>query len=118
MTQYGGCRVVVEFDDGRATHEDDDADVQLEAAPAPGASEPSAPSTDAMLVSYWDDQGPVVMAGARDEQGRFALTGRSRPRTALLRREGPRSFVGTWSEGGAGGTLRVELPEAPQGEGG
>jgi hypothetical protein len=93
VASYSGCRVVVTYDDGRARFEDDDCDVSLE--------------DDELLVTYWDERGPVVLQG-RDRGESFAVTARSRPSTATLRRQGG-VFEGTWRERDDSGRLRIEL---------
>lgn len=95
MPSFSGCRVTVEYDDGRPAHEDDDSDLQL--------------GEGRLLLSYWDEQGVVVWVGSESEPGRYDLSARSRPRQGTLRREGPRSFAGSWREGEASGRLRVEI---------
>ena len=96
VPHFSGCRVVVGFDDGRSDHEDDDADLQL------GDGE--------LLLSYWDDEGAVVLVGAEAEPGHFELLARSRPLRCALRRADARTLTGSWSQGEECGTLRVELP--------
>jgi hypothetical protein len=95
-----GCRVIVRSADGRADLEDGDGDLQF------GAD-------GALLLTYWDEHGPVVFAGAEAEPGRFELTARSRPRRCTLLREDARTFAGSWAQGSDCGTLRVEIPAAP-----
>jgi len=71
-----------------------------------------------LLVTYFDDRGPVVLAGRGDGGGHFALTGRSRPRTASLHRAGEaRELVGSWEEGGERGYWSVVLPARGADEG-
>ena len=94
---FSGCRVTVRYGDGRADLEDDDGQLQI----AEGG---------ALLLSYWDEHGPVVFAGAEAEPGRFELTARSRPRRCTLQREDARTFAGSWAQGRDCGTLRVEIP--------
>ena len=96
---FSGCRVVVRYADGRDDLADDDGDLQL------GAD-------GALLLTYWDEHGPVVFAGAEAEPGRFELTARSRPRRCTLVREDARTFAGSWAQGSDCGTLRVEIPAA------
>lgn len=91
------CRVVAAFDDERPDCEDDDADLQL--------------GDGALLLTYWDDDGVVVLAGAEIEPGAFDWMARSRPRRGTLRRVDARTFTGVWEQGGDCGTLRVELPD-------
>lgn len=97
LVQFNGCHVVVGEGGPFQAVEDDDADLAL------GEGE--------LLLSYWDDQGAVVLVGPEDEPGRFELMGRSRRRRATLRRKSLHCFEGQWFEGSASGSLRVELPE-------
>lgn len=99
MPHHSPCRVTVTYDDERPDHEDADGDLQLG-------------DDGTLLLSYWDDDGVVVLVGVEDASGVFACTARSRPRRGTLRREGARTFAGRWEQAGDCGTLRVELPEA------
>ena len=101
MAIHGECRVVVTFDDGSPPQEDDEGDVYLDASQ--------------LLVSYWDEEGPVVLVGSRCGENRFELLARSRPRKATLERVG-RVLEGRWTEGDDAGGLRVELARALEGE--
>jgi hypothetical protein len=96
MPHYTACRVLVGFDDGRPAQEDDDADLQL------GDGE--------LLLSYWDDEGIVVLVGDEREPGEYELLARSRPRRGTLRRDDAHTFTGEWEQGDECGTVRVELP--------
>ena len=89
--------MVVGYRDGRADVEDDDSDLHL--------------SEGGLVLSYWDEHGAVVFAGAEAEPGRFELTARSRPRRCTLQREDSRTFIGSWVQGEECGTLRVEIPD-------
>ncbi len=100
VQSFSGCRVIVGYRDGRADFEDADGDLQLG-------------GDGALLLTYWDEQGAVVFAGAEADPGRFELTARSRPRRCTLTRAGSRTFTGSWVEGRDCGTLRVEIPEDP-----
>ena len=93
MASYSSCRVRVTYDDGRETFEDDDCDVSLD--------------TGDLLITYWDERGPVVLAGTATEGG-FELVARSRPRRATLARSGD-VLEGTWRERDETGGLRIEL---------
>lgn len=95
MQHFDGCLVVVGFDDGRPDQSDDDADLQLREG--------------ALLLSYWDDQGAVVLVGDEREPGCYELHARTRPRRCTLRREDARTFRGAWAQGNESGTLRVAL---------
>ena len=98
MPSYSGCRVLVTYDDGRECFEDDDCDVSVE--------------EDLLLVTYWDERGPVVLQGkGLEERGQgdtFDVVARSRPRRLTLVRTGD-VFEGTWVERDDTGGLRIEL---------
>ena len=65
---------------------------------------------DVLNVLYWDDEGPVVFGGTLQEDGRFDLVCRSRPRTATLRwADDRRSLEGTWWQGDERGTWTIVL---------
>ena len=64
----------------------------------------------ALVVSYFDDEGPVVLAAPNDGSGRFDLVARSRPRKATLTHDEAAGVLeGDWSEGGVAGTWRIVL---------
>ena len=88
--------MTVAYGDGRPDLEDVDGDLQL--------------AGGALLLTYWDEHGPVVFAGAEAAPGRYELTARSRPRRCTLQREDARTFAGAWVQGRDCGTLRVEIP--------
>jgi hypothetical protein len=71
---------------------------------------------ESILVSYFDDEGIVVLEGISDRNDGWVLAARSRPRRAtLLPVEGnDRSYVGSIDEQGesASWTLRLGTPEA------
>ena len=96
MPRYLHCRASVGSDDGAPAFEDDDADVEL--------------AEGRILVSYFDDQGPVVLQGRETAPGCFELSARSRPRKAELAARGDR-LEGRWWEARAGGSLRIDLGE-------
>jgi hypothetical protein len=96
MPRYLCCRARVGSDDGAAAIADDDADVDL--------------GEGRILVSYFDDEGPVVLQGLETTPGRFELAARSRPRKAELALEGDR-LEGRWWEARRAGSLRIELGE-------
>ena len=85
----------VGYRDGRADFEDDDCDLQL--------------ADGALVLSYWDEHGAVVFAGAEVGPGRFELVARSRPRRCTLQRDGDHTFTGSWVQGDDSGTLRIEI---------
>ena len=95
---YSACKVRVSYDDGREVFEDEDCDVSLE--------------DGQLLITYWDDRGPVVLAGT--ERGdAFEVVARSRPSRAMLTRRGD-VFEGTWRERDDSGGLRIELAPTPE----
>ena len=96
MPRYLRCRASVGSDDGAPAVEDDDADVDL--------------GEGRILLSYFDDHGPVVMQGRETAPGRFELSARSRPRKAELAARGDR-LEGRWWEARASGSLRIDLGE-------
>ena len=93
MPSYSGCRVVVTYDDGSERFEDEDCEVSLD--------------DDQILVTYWDERGPVVMQG-RGQGASYEMAARSRPRKLTLTRRGD-VFEGTWVERDETGALRIEL---------
>jgi hypothetical protein len=98
MPHFTGCRVVAAFDDARPDCEDGDAELQL--------------GDGALLLTYWDDDGVVVLSGAERAPGEYDWTARSRPRRGTLRRVDARTLTGTWEQGDDCGTLRIELSDA------
>jgi len=73
---------------------------------------------ESILVSYFDDEGIVVLEGTSDRDDGWVLTARSRPRRATLRPvEGEdRSFVGSIDQQGESSTwtLRLGVPRVPR----
>jgi len=71
---------------------------------------------ESILISYFDDEGIVVLEGRGDEIGGWTLTGRSRPRRGRLEpaRESPGEFSGELEEHGEKGrwSLRLGAPVA------
>jgi hypothetical protein len=94
------CRVVAAFDDSRPDCEDDDAELQLDEG--------------ALLLTYWDDEGVVVLVGAERAPGEYDWRARSRPRRGTLRRVDARTFTGVWEQGGECGTLRIEWSDSEE----
>ncbi len=94
MPVWSACRLVLLSQDGSPVFECDDGEVRLDGT--------------VLLVSYFDDQGPVVLAGPEEGDGHFRLVARSRPRTATLSRAGDR-LEGDWVEGDERGTWWIEL---------
>ena len=99
MPRWSHCRVRIACDDGSPEHADDDSDVGIE--------------DGQIVVSYMDDEGPVVLAGREQEPGHFELVARSRLRRAtLVRSADGRTLAGAWSERESGGKWLVELGAA------
>ncbi len=94
MPRFLACRAVVGFDDGSPVFTDEDVDVTIE--------------DGRILLTYFDDQGPVVFEGREEAPGHYELTARSRPRKAQLLRTGD-LLDGSWQEDDSTGTLRIEL---------
>ena len=99
------CQIEVARLGEREPFECDDAEVWIEG--------------DAILISYFDDDGIVVLEGRPDDQSGWKLSARSRPRRAFLRpmSEDPGCFSGTLDEHGevAAWRLRLGAPEgAPE----
>ena len=80
---------------------DDDCEVRLEG--------------NALTVSYFDDEGPVVFVGAASaEPGRFELVCRSRPRRGTLERSDDGHVLrGSWQEGDLQGCWEISLGPQP-----
>jgi hypothetical protein len=93
--------VVVTHDDDREVFEDDDCEVALE--------------DGQILVTYWDERGPVVLQG-KQQGDVFEVVARSRPSNATLTRRGD-IFEGRWEELGDTGGLRIELSEPEESKG-
>jgi len=66
---------------------------------------------ESILVSYFDDDGIVVLEGTADRDDGWVLTARSRPRRATLRPvDGEdRSFAGSIDERGESSTWTLRL---------
>lgn len=94
---HDDCRVEVEALGDQAPFECDDAEVWIEG--------------DSILISYFDDEGMVVLEGRPDDASGWTLAGRSRPRRAFLRpmAEAPGSFAGEIDEHGEVAVWRLEL---------
>lgn len=99
LASHSACRIVVTYDDGREAFEDEDCDVALE--------------DGQLLVTYWDERGPVVLQGVWRESA-FDVVARSRPSRATLVQSGD-VLEGTWQERDESGGLRIEL-SAPEPE--
>jgi hypothetical protein len=99
VPRWSHSRVQIICDDGSPDHEDDDADVGIE--------------DGQIVVSYMDDEGPVVLAGRVQTPGHFDLVARSRLRRAtLVRSADGRTLAGAWSERERRGNWLVELGPA------
>ena len=70
---------------------------------------------DSMLISYFDDDGMVVLQGQPEASGGWQLVARSRPWRAFLRPIGdsPGSFAGEIDEQGEVVAWRVRLGPDP-----
>jgi hypothetical protein len=68
---------------------------------------------EAILISYFDDEGIVVLEGREDGAGGWQLVARSRPRRARLRPEAREAtaFVGEIEEHGETAGFRLRLSE-------
>jgi hypothetical protein len=102
------CRVEVEAWGDREAFECDDAEVWIEG--------------ELMLISYFDDEGIVVLEGHPDSESGWTLSARSRPRQAILRPmdESSSDLSGNWvseftgeiSEQGEAAVWRLRLGPA------
>ena len=96
MPRWTSCRIEVRRADGEPPFRDDDCDVALEAG--------------RLIVSYFDDEGPVVFEAEEPESGPFELVCRSRPRLATLSLTPDRARLhGRWSERDLEGELTIFL---------
>jgi hypothetical protein len=99
---YPECRVEVAESETREAFECDDAEVWIE--------------EKSILISYFDDEGIVVLEGRPDEASGWTLSARSRPRQAFLKpmTDSPGSYIGEINEQGevAGWRLRLGLPDS------
>ena len=71
---------------------------------------------ESILISYFDDEGIVVLEGISDREDGWILTARSRPRKATLRPVvgESRSFVGSIDEQGESSNWKLRLgPPSP-----
>ena len=94
---HADCRVEVEAWTSREAFDCDDAEVWIE--------------EDSILVSYFDDEGMVVLEGRPEAPDGWRLTARSRPWRAFLRPigEAPGSFAGEIDEQGEVVAWRIRL---------
>ena len=100
---YPDCEIEVGGFADREPFACDDAEVWIEG--------------DSILISYFDEDGIVVLEGRPDDQSGWKLAARSRPRRAFLRpmSEDPGCFTGTLDEQGEVTAWRLRLGE-PEGE--
>ena len=93
---WSGCDVRVLDAAGAALYQDDDCDVRLDG--------------DSLVVTYFDDEGPLVFSGLRKDDGSFDLWCRGRVRRGSLAfsPEGD-ALQGEWSEGEERGRWHIAL---------
>ncbi len=96
-TFYADCRIEIDDLGDAPAFACDDAEVWIE--------------RDAMLVSYFDDDGIVVLEGRADGASGWTLAARSRPRRAFLSPigEDPGDYAGTIEEQGESARWRLRL---------
>ena len=101
---YAESQVEVAAFGSTAAFECDDAEVWIDA--------------ESMLISYFDDEGVVVLEGRPDGEGGWNLHARSRPRRAFLApmAEAPGAYAGEIDEQGDVARWVVRLGE-PDGSG-
>jgi len=94
---YPECRVEVAGAEEREPFECDDAEVWIEG--------------ESILISYFDNEGIVVLEGRTDDESGWALSARSRPRRAFLKPmpEASGSFAGEIDEQGEVAIWRLRL---------
>jgi hypothetical protein len=98
VRKWTGCQVEVFADDGAVLFDDDDCDVRLR--------------EQILIVSYFDDEGPLVFEGRGSDDGSYELWCRGRPRKARLSLSPDQSrFEGAWIEGDERGSWRILLGE-------
>ena len=99
---YTDCEVDVGGFGEREPFECDDAEVWIEG--------------DSILISYFDEEGIVVLEGRPDDGSGWKLAARSRPRRAFLRpmSEDPGCFAGTLDEQGEVASWRLRLGDPEQ----
>ena len=98
MPMWSNCCVQVRCWDEDDRFECEDCDVRLE--------------DGTIVISYFDEEGPVVFAGEDDPSGHYHLVCRSRPRKATLHRfEGGTTFEGSWTQGDERGFWRIVLSD-------
>ncbi len=93
MNVWSSCRIEVRAGD-ELELEGDDCDVRLE--------------DGKLTLTYFDSEGPLVFIGLEEEDGRFDLICRSRPRRGTLHRTGD-TLTGSWQERDETGSWTVAL---------
>ena len=63
-----------------------------------------------LVVSYADDDGPVIYSGAKTEWG-YVLTCPSRRGRATLHQSSEHQFEGSWTEGGYRGMWVIDVDD-------
>jgi hypothetical protein len=97
LRRWSNCTVEIFAPDGTLERREADCDVRL------GERD--------IVISYFDDEGPLVFSGPNDGSGRFDLHCRSRVRRVSMRLEEDESRLeGSWSEDGEEGSWRILLP--------
>ncbi|MCE2391152.1 MAG: hypothetical protein J4G09_06660 [Proteobacteria bacterium] len=102
MPRWSNCRIEVRPADGDSPFRDDDCDVTLDEG--------------RLIVSYFDDEGPLVFEAPEPETGPFELVCRSRPRRATLALSDDRARLhGRWRERDLEGewTIFLDPPQGP-----
>jgi hypothetical protein len=96
LKRWSDCTVEIFGPDGALEWREGDCDVRL------GERD--------IVISYFDEEGPLVFIGPNDGSGRFELHCRSRVRRAVVQLEADESRLeGSWSESGERGTWRILL---------
>jgi hypothetical protein len=100
---YPDCRVEVAAWGEREAWVCEDAEVWIEG--------------DAILISYFDEDGIVVLEGRADPPAGWQLAARSRPRRATLTaiENDPRSYTGRIEEQGESGSWALRLGKPTDG---
>jgi hypothetical protein len=96
VRKWTGCVVEVLAEDGSVLFDDDDCDVRLR--------------EEILIVSYFDDEGPLVFEGRRSDAGSYELWCRGRPLRGHLELSSDRTrFEGAWVQGDDRGSWRIRL---------
>jgi hypothetical protein len=100
LPSWSNCKIEIFSGDGTVAWEDATAEVRLDERE--------------IVVSYFDEDGPVVYVGRNRGTRRFDLACRSRARRATLERSADGVLLdGTWLEGDDKGTWKVSLSGEP-----